>query len=139
MVDFCRPGHIYVLTMLFLTGNSRPSLADLHNHVIPEYSHHWKKLASNIGLPLSMIQTIEYSFPNSASRCCEKMFEDWLEQDIHASWEILLNAIDKIRYVAMPTDVSLGRQLVWPSRVCKIMTLLIITFLLLYIENYVRK
>ena len=101
---------MHVHYIIFVTDNSRPSLADLHNHVIPKYAHHWKKLASNIDLPLSTIQMIEYSFPNNPDRCCEKMFENWLEQDIYASWEKLLNAIDTIRYVAMPPAVSLGKK-----------------------------
>ena len=101
---------MYVHCIIFLTGTRPPSLADLHNHVIPKYAHHWKKLASNVGLPLSVIQTIEYSFPNDPVRCCEKMFEHWLEQDIHASWEKLLNTIDKIRCVAMPPAVLLGKK-----------------------------
>jgi len=92
--------------IIFLTGTARPSLADLHNHVIPKYAHHWKKLASNIDLPLSTIQTIEYNFPNSATRCCEDMFETWIEQDINASWDKLLNAIDKL---TMPPNVAVGK------------------------------
>ena len=96
---------------MYLTGDTTPSLADLHNHVIPIYAHHWKKLASNIDIPLPTIQTIEYDFQNNATRCCESMFETWIEQDINASWDKLLNAIDKLNVVTVPRPpiVSLGK------------------------------
>ena len=96
--------------IIFLTGTASPSLADLHNHVIPIYARHWKKIASNIDIPLYTIQTIEFNFPNSATRCCEHMFETWIEQDINASWNKLLNAIDKL---TMPPNFPLGKLCIY--------------------------
>ena len=36
---------------------------------------------------------IECNCPNNASRCCMKMFEKWLEQQPHPSWNQLLTAL----------------------------------------------
>ena len=40
-----------------------------------------------------ILKEIKYNCGNDASRCCMKMFEKWLEQQPHSSWNQLLTAL----------------------------------------------
>ena len=59
--------------IIFLTGTDRPSLADLHNHVIPIYAHHWKKLLATLAYHYLLYKALSTAFqtvlPGAVKTC----------------------------------------------------------------------
>ena len=58
---------------------------------------------------LSVIQT---NHPTDVQRCCDEMFRYWLEVDVEANWDKLINALEHIQQNATAArirqDISIG-------------------------------
>ena len=78
-----------------MLGNDRPSLKDLHNHVVQRVAERWR----DVGVQLlnttteSMLGIIEKDHPQDVMGCCKCMFQYWLDTRPDASWNQLLEAL----------------------------------------------
>ena len=71
----------------------RPCLEDLQNEITPYYAAHWTVIGTQLGIHSGLLQGIQASFPADAFRCCNKMFEIWLDTDCNATWDKIYRAI----------------------------------------------
>ena len=56
----------------------------------------WKQLGKNLNINEDLLNIIDNDYPHCED-CCSKMLSDWLDFTPHASWETLLNAVDKTK------------------------------------------
>ncbi|XP_065897563.1 protein NLRC5-like [Dysidea avara] len=79
----------------------RPALADISNHVVPQWSPQWRQLGMELGVDHHVMNIIEHDQPNDCRKCCHDILDDWLNRNPAASWEALILAI-----VRLPTCVN---------------------------------
>ena len=72
----------------------RPDLKDLINLVTPNYACCWKEIGVQLNISTGILNSIEMGFPTNPTWCCNKMWMDWYEVDIEASWDRVIKAID---------------------------------------------
>ena len=82
----------YAIT--FLTGTARPSLAGLHNHVIPLYAHHWKKLLATLAYHYLIYKTLSTAFQAVLPGAVKTCLRHGLNRISILLGTNLLNAID---------------------------------------------
>ena len=80
--------------MIFVVHSTKPSLADLQNHITPNYAAQWTVIGTQLGISSGILQGIQASFPVDAFHCCNMMLEKWLDTDCNATWGKLYKAID---------------------------------------------
>ena len=89
--------HLYVTGICVLSSpivKSVPLLKDLYTHITPFYAADWEIIGTLLGISSGELRTIEAGYPTNTKRCCNKMFEQWLEMDLTATWEKVFAAID---------------------------------------------
>lgn len=83
---------IYIVALLHYFHAGTPRLKDLINEVTPRYCAYWNEIGTLLDIHKGTLDSIESEYRDQR-RCCNKMFEEWLDRDISASWEKLLSAI----------------------------------------------
>ena len=73
--------------------SARPRLGELQNEITPYCAAHWIVIGTQLGIHSGLLQGIQASFPADAFRCCNKMFEIWLDTDCNATWDKIYRAI----------------------------------------------
>ena len=125
------------------TGEDRPTIKDLNNHVIEQYAIYWKQLGVELGVQNYHIANIT---ENNASRklrqveeCCSQMLQKWLDIDPSATWGKLDDAIKKIKLPSTTSPVSTDKG---GNHWCKLLVTftekdhIMISILLLLLGNY---
>ena len=64
--------------------------------MVIKYAANWKQLGKNLNINEDLLNIIDNDYPHCED-CCSKMLSDWLDFTPHASWETLLNAVDKTK------------------------------------------
>ena len=77
------------------SGCERPEMKDINNYVVIRCAANWKQLGENLNINEDLLNIIEKDNLNSCENCCSKMLGDWLDLNVNASWEILLDAVSK--------------------------------------------
>ena len=76
-------------------GSIRPSLKDLHDHVVIGAADKWKGLGVQL-LPQSgqeqLLQVIGTDHPHDVISCCKRVLEKWLDTS-DATWNQLIRAL----------------------------------------------
>ena len=77
------------------TGSDRPTLRQLHKHVMLEAALKWKYLGVQLlqDDQLIVLDVIEKDHPNDAVSCCEHVLDTWLMNTPDASWNQLISAL----------------------------------------------
>jgi len=65
--------------------------------VVVKYAANWKELGKNLNIDEDLLNIIEKDYPHDCENCCSKMLSDWLDLTPEASWQILLDAVDKLQ------------------------------------------
>ena len=84
--------------MLFtFIGNDRPSLKDLHDHVVMEVADRWKDLGVQLlrSDQEGILNIIEADHPHDVIKCCKRIFKEWLDTSEDATWNMLMGALRK--------------------------------------------
>ena len=68
----------------------------IDSHVIKRLSSKWKELGSQLNIGEHLIKSIESDYCNDNKRCCRVMLHKWLKGPAHTTWEVLINAVDKV-------------------------------------------
>lgn len=78
-------------------GTDKPSVK-LLNKYRGKFAPHWCVLGTQLleEKYISQLDVIERNNPNDAESSCYKMFKYWLEVDIKASWNKLIDALEEI-------------------------------------------
>lgn len=88
--------------MIFVTvENKRPSLSDISEYVVPYLAPEWKQLGEKLNIAPNLIDIIEYDRTNDCQTCCREMLAKWLDSNLTACWEDLINAIDNLTIEGM--------------------------------------
>ena len=78
-------------------GSDRPTLKDLHEHVVKEAALKWKDLGSELYQRYIVLDSIKLSSPPDAVQCCMHVFQRWLDTNIDASWNQLIRALKRVQ------------------------------------------
>ena len=70
-----------------------PELKELQKLITFNYASCWKEIGIELNLPYATIQTIEADHRNSEQRCTG-ILAKWLDVDVSATWQKILQAID---------------------------------------------
>ena len=62
--------------------------------VTPQYAAKWRLIGSLLGLSSSELEIIEHDRGHNAVNCCSEMWGKWLDKDISASWNDVLNILE---------------------------------------------
>ena len=79
-------------------GSKRPSLKDLHDHVVSQVAHKWKDL----GVQLlrrdqqNELNIVEADYQCNSRKCCNYVFEIWLNTTTCATWDLLIAALKSV-------------------------------------------
>ena len=74
--------------------NGTPLLKDLYEYITPTYAADWKVIGTLLGVPNGELKIIQATFPTDLKRCCNNMWETWLDTDTTASWRKVFAAIE---------------------------------------------
>ena len=95
-----------LLVIIMYTGDDRPILRNLYDHVVPSVAHKWRDLGVKLLHPTlieqRVLEVIAADHPHSVENCCKSMFEKWLNTQEDASWQQLLEALQtmQLNYLA---------------------------------------
>ena len=95
-----------LLVVIMHTGDDRPILRDLYDHVVPSVADKWRDLGVKLLHPTlieqRVLEVIAADHPHSVENCCKSMFEKWLNTQEDASWQQLLEALQtmQLNYLA---------------------------------------
>ena len=79
--------------MLVFTVNDTPELKELQSLITPNYASCWNEIGIGLGLPYATLQIIEEDY-NKTEQQCNNMLAKWLQKDVTATWQKLLQVID---------------------------------------------
>ena len=77
----------------FSIVTTKPKLKDLAQHFTPQYATQWKEIGTLLNLPSEELNIIEHNNFFKTKKCCNAMWNKWLEVDTTASWEKLITVI----------------------------------------------
>ena len=95
-----------LLVIIMYTGDDRPILRNLYDHVVPSVAHKWRDLGVKLLHPTlieqRVLEVIAADHPHRVEDCCKSMFEKWLNTQEDASWQQLLEALQtmQLNYLA---------------------------------------
>ena len=71
-------------------------MKDIDKYVVERWASKWQKLGSKLNIEEHLIRNIECDHPNDCEGCCRIMLSKWLEETAHATWDMLIRALDEI-------------------------------------------
>ena len=76
-------------------GSDRPSLKDLHDHVVMQVADKWRDLGVQLlqSDQQKMLDFIETNYPRDVIACCKRLFKEWLDNTGDATWNQLIKAL----------------------------------------------
>ena len=102
---------------IFSLGNDRPSMRDLHNHIIPAVASKWWELGVQLLNPSTshnILEIIKENHPQDVMGCCSNMLQRWLDTIPDASWNELLKALRspslQLNYLADQVECKLIKK-----------------------------
>ena len=94
LMYYHQPKHISIYTFSFKHIGCKPCTKHLHNLVTPHYAAHWREIGVQLRLPDGMLSIIDHDHHHKAENCCNAMWERWLDNDSHASWSKVIEAVE---------------------------------------------
>ncbi|XP_065886940.1 uncharacterized protein [Dysidea avara] len=77
--------------------SKRPHLKDLYDHVVVKAARKWKKIGAQLLVNdctcTAVLNNIEDNCHQQVEKCCEYMLQKWLETNVSASWDELIQAL----------------------------------------------
>ena len=82
---------------IFCVGSNRPSVKLFNKHVRDAIAKYWEDLGIELldEKRCVMLEIIKMNH-NDVRICCTQMFRYWLEGDIEATWDKLIEALEEI-------------------------------------------
>lgn len=66
------------------------------NNIVPRVAPTWKTLGLALNMKGYLLDIIEKDNEKDCEGCCNKMLDEWLNMNSDASWETLINALDRL-------------------------------------------
>ena len=76
-----------------------------------EVAPHWHDLGIQL-LPekhIHHLAIVKLNYTSNIERCCTEMFEFWLNVDSDASWDKLINALERIGLISLAEKIRNGK------------------------------
>ena len=86
-----------------ITGNDTPKAHDTNTCVVPHCATRWRELGEALGMDPHRLDIITVDNPNSCEDRCKVMLQNWLKQDLSATWGKLVDAAETIHHT-LPTN-----------------------------------
>ena len=80
---------------VFFIVYETPKLKELYGLIVPNYAVCWKEIGIGLGLAYEALQIIETDCAKTTQRCTD-MLAKWLQKDVNATWQKLLQVIDSL-------------------------------------------
>ena len=74
-------------------GSDRPSLKDLHEHVVIQAAGKWRDLGVCLLSQPDQAEMITADHSRDAVSCCKGILEKWLDTTTDATWDQLIRAL----------------------------------------------
>ena len=86
---------IYSYSSIVCIGSDRPTLKQLHNHVVMPAAYNWKDLGVQLleNEYIGELDAIASNHPHDDVSCCKDVFIKWSETRVDASWNQLIRAL----------------------------------------------
>jgi len=99
----------------YTVGDDRPSLKDLHNHIVPGIADKWKDLGVQLLNPRdNELDIIEKNNPRDVMECCKCMLQKWLRANPDANWDDLIASLRcpciQLNYLADQIEQKLSKK-----------------------------
>ena len=78
-----------------MTGEERPTLKYLHQHVLVPVAPHWYYLGVNLLETYEELNIIQMKHKDDIKASCSEMFQLWLQRKPKASWNQLIESLRK--------------------------------------------
>ena len=78
------------------TGATKPLMKDLHKYVTPQCAAHWYDIGLSLDFDAPELDIIQVDNPMDAKVRCNKVFSEWLQRDLDASWQKIFEAFDSV-------------------------------------------
>ena len=82
-----------------------PNLRELNNLITPNYAYCWEDIGIGLNLPYATLQAIERDY-NKVNQRCTNMLAMWLQKDVNATWQKILEVIDSPAVVDKLSPIS---------------------------------
>ena len=92
MVYDCTETSCYWLSLY--AGATKPKLRDLQKHATPQCAPNWWQIGLSLGCGAVRLKIIKADYPSDSKNSCTRMFDEWLQRDLYASWEKFFEAYD---------------------------------------------
>ena len=86
---------VCVCVCVFFIVNETPELKELRGLIVPNYAVSWNEIGIGLGLAYEALQIIETDCARITQRCTD-MLAKWLQKDVNATWQKLLQVIDSL-------------------------------------------
>ena len=117
-----RPDHYYNASLLSCTvpGNECPEEKYLNRHVIKEVAAacaYQPDVWRDLGIELlgkdgiAELDVIKANNTNDVTKCCSKMLSLWLQRQIEASWNQLIEALEQVKLNRIAKEIKRGLKL----------------------------
>ena len=80
---------------LYFAGNETPNHAELFENVTCHFASFWKDIGMFLlnNAPHETLNIIDQDFSGNCRKCCDCMFDTWLNTDSTASWSKVAAAV----------------------------------------------
>lgn len=101
----------------FYIANQRPEMSDL-NRFVTEYCTLWRPIGLKLGLKNSLLKLIAGEHPMQFRECFIRTLQQWLDQDMNATWSTLELAISNAHRDELSLDNLMESEIVCSVHLC---------------------
>lgn len=80
--------------MFLFIEKTKPEMKKLAECVTPKWAVYWKSIGRLLCIPKGQLDILGEDYSGKVERCCNEMFAAWLDTDLNATWEKVLEAIE---------------------------------------------
>ena len=93
-----------------MLGNDKPTIKLLMNYE-GKVAPHWHDLGIQLLQEeyVHQLDIIQQNYPTNIERCCTEMFKFWLNVDTNASWDKLINVLERIGQISLAEKIRNGK------------------------------
>ena len=103
----------FIILLLQVTENERPTIKDLNRYVIKKYADDWEDIGIELGLKLNVLRIITRNNHQQCVPCLRDTLDKWLELNTDdATWktlEVALTNVNRAKLGLDPVDDVYGK------------------------------
>ena len=96
---------VCIVTVLCCAENVLPTMRDINRYVTSKHATDWKNVGIELGLELTILNTIEKDHPLQSEDCFQAMIDKWLRlTGDNATWKALEVALTNVNRQKLDLD-----------------------------------